>query len=255
MAGDHLLRGLPPFRPSLVRLPRWWQPPHRRLLLAWLTLVVCAMAARCPLDAAAQPAAPWITDHGAAIAEAAARFGVPIDLVVEVIRAESGGQVRAVSSAGAIGLMQVMPATYAELRARHGLGADPFEVRDNVLAGTAYLREMLDRFGLPGAIAAYHAGPGRYADHLATGRRLPPETLAHVHRIASRLAGHEPYVLSHPDLPPSRPWTDAGLFVVLAADRPIDGSGWLIGPPIDAPAARERQPGSLFPARRLQARR
>lgn len=213
------------------------------------------MAARCPLDAAAQPAAPWITDHGAAIAEAAARFGVPIDLVVEVIRAESGGQVRAVSSAGAIGLMQVMPATYAELRARHGLGPDPFDPGDNVLAGTAYLREMLDRFGLRGAIAAYHAGPGRYGNHLATGRSLPPETLAHVQRIAPRIAVHEPLALPPGNLLPSRPWTHAHLFVVLAGDRPIDVRGWLAGTAAGAPAAGERQLGDIFPARRLHDRR
>jgi hypothetical protein len=234
---------------SRSRTVAWLLPRHRRRLLACLALVLCVAASH-PPRVAAQPVAPWITERFAIIAEAAARFSVPADLIVEVIRAESGGQVRAVSSAGAVGLMQVMPSTYVELRSRHGLGADPFDVRDNVLAGTAYLRELLDRFGLPGAIAAYHAGPGRYADYLATGRPLPPETLPHVHRIARRLAGHEPFAVPHPDLTPSRPWTHAGLFVVLAADRPVDRRGALGGTSADAPDARHRQPGSMFPARR-----
>jgi hypothetical protein len=220
-------------------------------VLAGIALIACATVTCRPLDAAAQPVTPWITDHAAVIAEAAARFAVPSDLIVEVIRAESGGQVRAVSPAGAIGLMQVMPSTYAELRGRHGLGADPFDPRDNVLAGAAYLREMLDRFGLHGAIAAYHAGPSRYADHLATGLPLPPETVAHVLRIAPRLAAHERFALAPPDLSPSRPWTHAGLFVVLAADRPIEGHRSLPGTASDASAARDRQLGGIFPARRL----
>ena len=48
-----------------------------------------------------------------------------------------------------MGLMQIMPKTYAELRARHQLGADAYNPRDNILAGAAYLREMLDRYGSP----------------------------------------------------------------------------------------------------------
>jgi len=55
---------------------------------------------------------------------------------------ESGGDVLALSPQGAMGLMQIMPNTWAGLRARHGLGADPYEPRDNILAGAAYLREM-----------------------------------------------------------------------------------------------------------------
>ncbi|WP_447411863.1 lytic transglycosylase domain-containing protein, partial [Clostridium perfringens] len=77
------------------------------------------------------------------------------------MRVESAGDAHAVSRAGAIGLMQIMPATYAELRRDLGLGPDPFAVRDNVLAGTAYLRRMYDRYGSPGFLAAYNAGPGR----------------------------------------------------------------------------------------------
>jgi hypothetical protein len=93
-----------------------------------------------------------------------------------------------------MGLMQIMPATWAELRAEHGLGADPFAPRDNILAGAAYLRTMHDRFGFPGLFAAYNAGPGRYQSHLTTGDPLPAETVAYVARV-TRLIGQ----ISAPD--------------------------------------------------------
>ena len=100
--------------------------------------------------------------YAAHIAEASQRFGIPEHWIRAVLRAESAGDVRAVSSAGAMGLMQVMPDTWAGLRVRHGLGRDPYDSRDNILAGTAYLREMFDRYGNVGAmLAAYNAGPGR----------------------------------------------------------------------------------------------
>ena len=70
-----------------------------------------------------------------------------------------------------MGLMQIMPDTWTELRTRHRLGRDPYDPRDNILAGAAYLREMHDRYGSPGFLAAYNAGPGRYEDYLA-GRPL-----------------------------------------------------------------------------------
>jgi soluble lytic murein transglycosylase-like protein len=54
-----------------------------------------------------------------------------------------------ISDKGALGLRQVMPANYAELRARHRLGVDMFDPRDNILAATAYMRDMRDRFGSP----------------------------------------------------------------------------------------------------------
>src|SRR3546814_7677362 len=94
-----------------------------------------------------------------------------------ILHAESRGNARAVSQAGAMGLMQIMPATWAMLSARHGLGADPFDVRSNILAGAAYLRAMWDRYrDVPLMLAAYNAGPGR-ADAFASGRRgLPAET-------------------------------------------------------------------------------
>ena len=86
-----------------------------------------------------------------------------------------------------MGLMQLMPGTWVELGVRYGLGLDPFDPRDNVFAGTAYLREMHERFGSAGFLAAYHAGPSRYEQHLATGQPLPPETVAYVAAVAPLL--------------------------------------------------------------------
>jgi soluble lytic murein transglycosylase-like protein len=118
------------------------------------------------------------------VIEAAHRFRVPAPWISAVMAMESGGDVLALSSQGAMGLMQIMPDTWAGLRARHGLGADPYEPRDNILAGAAYLREMHDRYGSPGFLAAYNAGPARYDEYLATGRELPAETQLYVAMLA-----------------------------------------------------------------------
>ena len=122
------------------------------------------------------------------IGEASLRFGVPSEWIARVMRAESGGRTmrngRPIrSTKGAIGLMQLMPGTWAEMRARLRLGADPDDPRDNILAGTAYLRLMYDRFGYPGLFAAYNAGPGRYAAYLRGQARLPSETVAYVAQV------------------------------------------------------------------------
>lgn len=119
-----------------------------------------------------------------AVREASLRFAIPEQWIWSVIRAESAGRTDAVSRAGAMGLMQLMPATYAELRVQSGLGADPFSVRDNILAGTAYLRAMYDRYGNPGMFGAYNAGPGRWEQYLSGTRALPGETVAYVAKLA-----------------------------------------------------------------------
>lgn len=131
---------------------------------------------------------PW----GPYIVEAAQRFDVPERWVREVIRAESSGKVLETSAPGAMGLMQVMPATYDELRARYDLGDDPYNPRDNVLAGTAYLRQMYDLYGFPGFLAAYNAGPGRLDAYLTRRQSLPDETRNYVRKIAPRIAGVSP---------------------------------------------------------------
>lgn len=137
-----------------------------------------------PARKAPSESATGVNPHAGHIADAARRFGLPPPWIHAVMHAESAGDRHAVSPAGAMGLMQIMPATWAMLRARFCLGDDPFDPRDNILAGTAYLRELHDRFGVPGFLAAYNAGPSRYADHLATGRPLPAETRAFVTALA-----------------------------------------------------------------------
>lgn len=120
------------------------------------------------------------------ISDAAKRFKVPKAWIRAVMARESGGRTMLgegqpmVSPAGAIGLMQVMPGTYAEMRAEHGLGDNPFATRDNIMAGTAYLRWLHQKYGYPRLFAAYNAGPGRLEDHIARGSRLPAETRAYV---------------------------------------------------------------------------
>ena len=129
------------------------------------------------------PEDPW----GPHIREAAARHAVPERWIREVMRQESGGRVSATSPVGAMGLMQVMPGTYDMLRRRHGLGDDPYEPRDNIIAGAAYIREMHDRFGAPAFLAAYNAGPERVEAYLAGATVLPDETVDYLARVAPRL--------------------------------------------------------------------
>lgn len=93
------------------------------------------------------------------VEEASRRFLIPDAWIWAVMQVESAGDVRALSSKGAIGLMQIMPKTWTALRSRHRLGPDPYDPRDNILAGAAYLRELHDRYGEHGLLAAYNAGP------------------------------------------------------------------------------------------------
>jgi hypothetical protein len=131
---------------------------------------------------------PW----GPYIHEASGRFGVPELWIRRVMRQESGGQEDVISWAGAMGLMQVMPDTYEGLRGRYRLGDDPFDPHNNILAGTAYLREMYDRFGSPGFLAAYNAGPNRLDAYLSNGTALPSETVNYVASIAPLLGPGTP---------------------------------------------------------------
>jgi soluble lytic murein transglycosylase-like protein len=133
--------------------------------------------------------AELIEPFASLIDEASQRFAVPPLWVRLVMQVESAGDARALSSKGAIGLMQIMPATYSRLRETYGLSVDPFNPRDNILAGAAYLRELYDRYGAPGFLAAYNAGPGRYEDHVATGRPLPEETRLYLARLTPMVAG------------------------------------------------------------------
>ncbi len=134
------------------------------------------------------PEDPW----GPYVREAAARYQVPGRWVRAVMHQESGGRQQAVSPVGAMGLMQVMPATYDGLRQRYGLGDDPFDPHNNILAGTAYIREMYDRFGAPGFLAAYNAGPDRVNLYLAGGSRLPGETVNYLAAVTPKLGDAAP---------------------------------------------------------------
>lgn len=148
------------------------------------------------------------------IADAARRFGIPEAWIWAVMRVESRGNSRAISRAGAMGLMQIMPATWAGLRVRYGLGTDPFDVRDNIMAGAAYLREMHDRYGNASAmLAAYNAGPGRYDDYVSRGRPLPAETVGYLAQLTA-IVGAPGAVETAVIAPPDRfAWHRAALFV------------------------------------------
>ena len=146
------------------------------------------VAATLMLTAGTPSAAETVADWHLYSTEASLHFGVPVRWIERVMRAESDGRTTADghpirSRAGAIGLMQLMPATWRSMRLALGLGTDPDNPRDNILAGTFYLRLLYERFGYPGLFAAYDAGPTRYAAHLATGTALPAETIAYLRSV------------------------------------------------------------------------
>ncbi len=146
------------------------------------------------------------------IDSASVRFAVPAHWIHAVMQVESGGDEHAISPRGAMDLMQLMPATWAELSVRYGLGLDPFDARDNILAGTSYLKEMHDRFGSAGFLAAYHAGPWRYEQHLVTGKPLPSETTAYVAAVTP-LLDNEQGEHAAVDGRRALPWRESPLFV------------------------------------------
>jgi hypothetical protein len=112
------------------------------------------------------------------VQKAAAKYDLSPDLIRGVIRAESNFKVKAVSSAGAQGLMQLMPATAKELGVKNS-----FDIGQNIDGGAKYLRKMLNRFGgnIRKALAAYNAGPGTVIKY--NGRVPYPETRQYVKRV------------------------------------------------------------------------
>ncbi len=170
------------------------------------------------------------------IAEASRKFDVPEQWVREVMRVELGGEMYQngsliTSRAGAMGLMQVMPETYDELRARYDLSDDAYDPHNNILAGTAYLREMYDIYGSPGFLAAYNAGPKRLDDYLANVRPLPDETRRYVAMIGPYIMDSSPvnrspaeqYAMNvlPTDIPPGLRY--GGRTIQLAQARPTSG--------------------------------
>jgi hypothetical protein len=154
-----------------------------RVVPLFFVLTACDFSAAAETRSAAHIGSSRTADPFADfVEEASRRFGVPVHWIRAVIDVESAGDARARSPKGAMGLMQIMPETWAELRLRYDLGKDPYDPHDSILAGTAYLRELRDRFGAPGFLAAYNAGPARYEEHLA-GRPLPAETQAYLQKL------------------------------------------------------------------------
>jgi hypothetical protein len=156
------------------------------------------------IDASAPPPAPVFNPEDGmspaelmqrwepAIADAAKRFNIPAAWIRNVMRSESGGRTvlngqPITSDRGALGLMQVEPGTYTEMAEQYRLGADPFDPRDNIYAGAAYLRWLHGKYGVPAMFAAYNAGPGHLEDHLYHHQPLPAETRAYVASITRAL--------------------------------------------------------------------
>ena len=136
---------LPPFRswppltdrsPAARRCLRW-----RPLLcgtIAFVLLIIGPVANAQPITGKPPIVSTTADRFAVFVAEAAQRFGIPATWIRVVMRAESFGEVRAISPKGAMGLMQIMPETWARLRVRYGLGADPYDPEDNIFAGAAY---------------------------------------------------------------------------------------------------------------------
>ncbi|HEX4158876.1 MAG TPA: lytic transglycosylase domain-containing protein [Rhizomicrobium sp.] len=131
------------------------------------------------------------------IAEASHRFGVPEIWIRSVMQAESGGRTMSdenrpiTSSAGAMGLMQLMPGTWRDMRTDHGLGPDPFAPRDNIFAGAAYLHWLNTKYGYPALFAAYNDGPGNLAARMVDAGLLPAETRSYLLRVTAAVEGRD----------------------------------------------------------------
>jgi hypothetical protein len=209
------------------------------MTMRWIsTLAVVAIAGSASPSPGAPPE-PVMSDRcDVYVPEAARRSGLSEDVVMRVMRAESGGKSRIVSVKGAIGCMQIMPATWTYLTARYNLGADPFDARMNMIGGAIYLAELAARYGWPGALAAYNAGPGRYQRYVQGRVPLPAETIAYTARLGRNAEG--------PTAIASEPrWQEARLLMT----RPtLEGAPALLPAPIPSTVNVEvRQPNPLFP--------
>ncbi|SEH14911.1 Transglycosylase SLT domain-containing protein [Sphingopyxis sp. YR583] len=144
--------------------------------------------------------------------EAAQRSQLAAETILRVMHVESRGRPDARSHKGAMGCMQIMPATWRYLTGKHGLGADPWDPRMNMIGGALYLAELARQFGFPGAYSAYNAGPARYARHVATGAPLPRETQLYTASLT-----RAPHAPRSPSAAASRQprarWQEATLFM------------------------------------------
>ena len=213
----------------------------RRAFIAGMAVLV--------LTCKAQAASGFTVDH--AIAEASDTFAIPQSWIRAVIAVESAGNAGALSRSGAIGLMQLMPGTWTVLRERLHLGANPFDPRDNVIAGAALLRELYDRFGPGGFLAAYNASPERYLAYLTQGRPLAEETRRYLAHIAPLLGDAElGRAVAAPGTSPN--WQAATLFVagqnvaLQSVDTALASSANVEPTPV--PSRFQPQSGKLFVA-------
>lgn len=136
------------------------------------------------------------------VAEASRKFGISEAWIRAVMRVETGGRTvlegdqPITSHAGAMGLMQLMHGTYNEMRSQYGLGSDPFNPRDNVMAAAGYLKWLYRRYGFPNMFAAYNGGPGKLEDHLQNGAPLPDETVNYIASV-THILGASDSLLGH----------------------------------------------------------
>jgi hypothetical protein len=178
----------------------------------------CSVSAPAFGQAAAEQVQPRTVDIAAHVAEASQRFGLPeqLDLRRDAHRKRRPDRCGLVSGCDGPDAAHARNLGAPAHPVRAG-AADPFDPRDNIMAGTSYLREMYDSYGASGFLAAYNAGPGRYEDWRDRGRPLPAETRAYVAKIAPMLqAGSAATVVASasPVQPVRLSWTQGQLFAV-----------------------------------------
>ncbi|KXV62772.1 murein transglycosylase [Acetobacter orleanensis] len=139
------------------------------------------------------------------IQEASTRFSIPQSWIRAIMQQESGGHqymhgrlTRSIH--GAVGLMQIKPDTYRELARRYRLGSDPYNPHDNIMAGSGYIRELYDRFGSPGFVAAYNCGPQCEENHRSRGASLPSYARTYLAAVSPHLNDPVPAITTTPQM-------------------------------------------------------
>lgn len=225
-----------------------------RSALTMLSIVVTVATATCSTvrEARCEPLSETSTaaDHlDGFIAEASERFGIPAAWIRAIVRVEIRRNVRASSRNGDVGLSQLSSEKWTELRHRYALGTNPSDPRDTILAGTAHLREMYDRYGSKDFLAAYVMGPTRYDEHLKSGAPLPEETQAVVADLAPLIEPGLKDVPGSIDRTKVISWRKAPLFVA-QTERSSSGKALAAGVPAARSAKSRASPdGSAFSPR------
>lgn len=211
-----------PHSVSAVQPSVLWHPVWRRLAISSLciaSMTVLALSVQYG-TAHAEPArgmaAVGPNLYADFMAEASQRSGVPASWLSAVMQVESAGNPKAVSPKGAMGLMQLMPDTWSALRVQYHLGNNPFDPHDNILGGAAYLRELFDRFGASGFLAAYNAGPKRFEDYRAGLRPLRDETKRYLSTLG-RMLPELQIGIAPPAVGVAANWRVSGLFTATVA--------------------------------------